>query len=263
MLLSILITVYNEENRLSEFIEHHSFCEHFYIAVKKSEDKTREKALNYGNVTVIDLPFSQASQENKHFKSLILPKIKSKWVLAITVSDRVSQSLYEQIIISIQQEDCDMLSLPFQNYIFNINSPTSPFPGLCYKSLACKTNVADFSAQIHNEIQHTSKKEKRIPYAYGSVKHYSQTNTDEKFVNKTFWYARTEVDHYEVIGLHKHPYVKHPIISLLKIFFNGFFRRKTILDRKNGAFLGFAYLLNHIMIMFILFYELHRLNKEE
>lgn len=257
-------TVYNEEDRLGDFIEFHSYFEHFYIAVKKSEDKTREKALSYRNVTVIDLPFSRPSGENEHFKSLILPKINSKWIMALSVSDRVSKNLYEQIIKSIQQENCDILSVPLQNIILNYCSPKSPFPSLCYKTLVAKTNVTNFKPEIHRELQFTSKKQKRLPYYNDAVMHYSKAITDHAFIEKTYSYARTEVDQYKVKSLYNHPYIKRPFISFLKILFNAFVRRRTILDKKNGAlFLGFAYLLNHVMIMFILFYDLHHLNKDE
>ena len=258
------MTVYNEEERLDDFIEFHSFCEHFYISVKKSEDKTLEKALSYRNVTVIDLPFSQPSGENEHFKSLVLPKINSKWLLSLSASDRVSKNLFEQIIKYIQLENCDVLSLPFQNVILNYSSPRSPFPSLCYKPLVAKTSVANYKPEIHRELQYTSKKQKRLPYLNDAVMNYSKAITDQAFIEKIYTYARTEVDQYKVKSLYNHPYIKRPIISFLKILFNSFFRRRTILDKKNGAFfLGFAYLLNHVMIMFILFYELNCLSKEE
>jgi hypothetical protein len=263
MFLSVFLSVYNEEVRLPAFLEYHSFCEHFYIAVKKSDDATRELALSYGNVTIIDLPYSKPSGEYENFKSLILPEIQSEWILNLGVSDRLSESLYAQIKKLIHQKDFDVLQLPFKNVIFGMITPKSPFPSLCYKALLCKTSVADFQPKIHNELKHTSKKVMRLHYVNDAIIHYSSVKTDENFIDKIFYYARTEVMQYAAdVGLQYHPYVRHPLISSFKILFNGFLRRKTIFDKKNGTFLGLAYVLNHMMIMFVAFYELNRKNEK-
>ena len=263
MLVSIYLSVYNEEDRLPAFLEYHRWCEHFYIAVKKSDDATRELASQHDNVTIIDLPYSPPSEEFKSFKKLILPRIQSEWILNLGVADRVSLRLYETIEKSILRKDCDVLELPYQNIMFGISSPTSPFPNLCYKALLCKTSVADFQSKIHNEIKFTSKKVNRITQTNEAVIHDTIVKTDENFVNKMFLYARTEVMQYTDIGVHNHPYIKRPIYNSLKVLFNGLFRRKTIFDGRHGKFLGLAYVLNHMMIMFVAYYELNRIKKEK
>lgn len=250
--LSLVIIIYNEAKRLKKFLKSHNFADHIYVAIKKSNDNSRDIAKKFKNVSIIDLPFSNPSEEFLNFKKDFLENITSDWIFILTAADTVDRTLYEKIKKITNKTKKEIISVPFKNYIFGISPSFSPWPSLCYKKLVCKLKISDFKPILHNELQFTSNKHLKISSKYGHVHHYSNIN-DEDFLNKSMTYAKITLD--QSVDLNSHPFVKSPFYSLFKILFNGLLRRKTIFNKDTGPLLGVSYIYCHILIMFLLLYK--------
>lgn len=148
--ITFMVTVYNEEYRIKNVLEHAvKWADEILVLNKSSTDKTKDICLSFGEkVKVCDIPFSLSSQE----KATDLYNLNTnKWVFVGTASEIPTRNLIKKIKEKLKETDgeLDLIYVPRRMFSFGINSPESPwyvnhYPFLINKE---KTIISD---KIHN-----------------------------------------------------------------------------------------------------------------
>lgn len=99
--ISALLITYNEENNICEVIENISFADEIIVIDSFSTDKTEELAKKYNNITFIKREFKNYTDQ----KSYALSLAKNNWVLFVDADERISLSLKNEIISTVNSSN--------------------------------------------------------------------------------------------------------------------------------------------------------------
>jgi glycosyltransferase involved in cell wall biosynthesis len=259
--ISVVLEVYNEENRLENCLKSFLWADEIVVFVKQSTDKTLEIAQKYAT-HVYEVEYCDASQNvinnfQKHnFK---------EWCFIITASSIVDDSLIPEItkITSNKSLEIDVIGLPYEIYVFNLTGPYSPWYNE-YKYPLIKKKVLKLSTTLHNEISWNSKKVYNINKKInGRFKHYTHINPD-LFFTKHLRYVKNEAIDY------KKKYNDKAFQKALIRFFRALafviFKRRTIFKGKDGFVLSLAYISYYLMLLIYVWFfsrSQSKLNKNE
>lgn len=244
---TIIVPVYNEENRIDDFLNNLHFASKIILLNKNSTDSTVQKANKHKNVSIVNVPYGPPSSEHYHLDK-VLENVKSDWLLILVASQRIDRSLYDHICKIVCKTKKDILSLPFKNYTLGFCTTYNPWPAETSKPLCCRKSVANFQPVVHRELCFKSDKMEILDKKFGSVHHVSNSNLDA-LLRKSQMYARQEVEEY-LSKDQVHPITKRPLYFIFKAIINGYFRRNFTLFRgPTGVLLGTAYVVTQLLIL--------------
>ncbi|MCL5245895.1 glycosyltransferase [Cellulophaga sp. 20_2_10] len=99
--VSALLITYNEENNIEEILNDLRFTNEIIIIDSFSTDKTEELSKKYNNVTFIKRNFKNYTDQ----KSYALSLAKNNWILFLDADERISLSLKNEIIYTINSSN--------------------------------------------------------------------------------------------------------------------------------------------------------------
>lgn len=247
--ISVITVVYNEENRIEEFLKCFSWSDDLIIVDKSSTDMTRDICLRY-TPSVITVPYTDAGDISKCGLDLA----KNEWIMAVTASDLIEPELVKEIIrlINSKNFDYDIISIPFDMFVFGIKDKRSPW---CTKSktLVIKKAVLYLKDEVHHEINTTSTLIYKIDNNY-TGRFYHLTHQDLNiFFERHIRYTKLETKKYidESRGLRK------SFFDVIKSIIDVIFRRKSFLLGWDGVALSLAY-VSYFIFKFLFVWEKFR-----
>lgn len=260
-MITIITTIYNEENRLPNFIKTFIWCDDLIIIDKSSSDESG-KIVSTSNAKHIVVDYNTSTKDQLERAILIA---KHDWILIITASDLVDYSLILKIkeLLNEIEPHFNCIALPYKRYVFGNSLKASPWYQYKFSeiSLIKKSNLK-ISNRIHKEINVENKnvfKYKNLE-RFGYVHHLTHQNI-ETFFERTIRYSKIDAEQELLEEQTKSPLTAFFII-LIKLIIRKNFR---LLTRK-GAFLFFSYLLYPQMKMVILLenqYNVHNKQYDE
>jgi glycosyltransferase involved in cell wall biosynthesis len=251
--LTVVVPVYNEEKRLSRFLQHIPNDVSVLLLDKASNDKSATIANEFSNVEVFSIPFGPPSSEFTHLEE-IKNQLQTEWCLLLVVSQTLDEMLFSKIKEVIKNEANDVIELPFKNYTFGMCEDYSPWPSNTCKPLLARVTALNLQPLVHRELHFHSNKVGSISRKFGSVHHNSNINL-ETFLVKSVNYARQEAKEYNRRD-EVHSGVLRPIWYIIKSLCNGYVRQKfTIIRGKRGVLLGTAFVLTQLLILLFVLYE--------
>lgn len=237
--ISILVTVYNEEERIVDFMRSFSWSNDIVVIDKSSTDKTVELAKIY-NANVISVPYTD---ESARIANLGIEATKNEWVMMVTASDIIHPKLAQKLIetVNLPNFEYDVISMPYAILVFGIKDKRSPWYNTRENKLARKS-VIKFSDRVHEERGTSSKRVYSLPDSETEVlAHLTHRNLDT-FFEHHIRYCRLETNKYDdESGIDK---VWKEIIKACKLVF---LERKTYKIKDDGMAIALAYISYFIM----------------
>jgi (heptosyl)LPS beta-1,4-glucosyltransferase len=153
-MISVLITVFNEESRIEATLKCLNWCDDVIVVEKSSTDRTREIVLRYTD-KVITVPFSEHGGEGKYGIDIA----RHEWILGMTASDVIHPGLVDKLQALLRQDPFpyDIVAVPFVVYFLGIYDRHSPWYRPTKRWLFRKS-VWYHNPEIHRELQFTSKR---------------------------------------------------------------------------------------------------------
>jgi glycosyltransferase involved in cell wall biosynthesis len=257
-MISIFITVYNEEERIQNFIESFYDLGKIYVIDKGSIDRTIEICLNYHLVEVIKLPFSQP-YETKFVDEILNHYCTSEWAIFSTASDLIHPKLVIELKGLIENpiiNDFDLIRVPFKTFVLGINSYYSPWYTKSKIYAFRKTALAINYNGVHNGIQYSSGRifEMNINNDY-CVYHLTH-KTVSSMMNRHLSYWEGEANLPLEIDL------KITFKDVIRNIFKVLLKRKSYMLGWDGIMLSFSY-ISYFMMKFVYQWERKRSNAKE
>jgi glycosyltransferase involved in cell wall biosynthesis len=249
--ISVVLEVYNEEERLESCLNSFKWADEIVIFVKKSSDNTLKIAKEHAT-HVYEVDYCSASENIiNNFK---LHKFK-EWCFCITASSQIDQILVPEIInlTSNKNFNNDVIGLPFEMYVFNLTGKFSPWYNE-YKFPLIRNSVLKLSTILHQEIRWNSNKLYKIDkdITKGRFKHYTHKSPDDFFF-KHLRYIKYEA--LEYINLYKGKAFKKALINFIKSLAFVLIKRRTIFKGRNGFVLSIAYISYYLMLLIYVWYN--------
>jgi glycosyltransferase involved in cell wall biosynthesis len=239
MSISVILAVYNEEERLEISLKTLQWCDEIIVLDKNSSDRTREIAERLGAKVFI----WNNTEFDPNEISYAVGKCTSDWILTWTASDVIHPKLAFQIkeLTGRKEFDYDILWVPYSTYILGIDSKRSPWhtdlKPYIYRKSAIKIN----SDGVHNAMQFASERIYKFEKSEEEcIYHLTHINVDTLMERHTrYW--RAEARYFEDENM-KIPF-RRVCLEILKVTLF----RKTFLMGRNGVMLMFAFLSYYMM----------------
>ena len=153
--ISIFAIMYNEEERIEDFLQSFSWSDDIVLVDKSSTDNTVQLAKKY-NATIVSVPYTDKVEE---IANAGIEKTKHEWVMLVTLSDIIHPKLAQKLLdtVNLPNFDYDVISMPYAIYVFGIKNSRSPWYNTRESKLA-KKSVIKISDRVHEERGTTSKK---------------------------------------------------------------------------------------------------------
>jgi (heptosyl)LPS beta-1,4-glucosyltransferase len=248
--LSVCLQVYNEEERIGQFVRSFIWVDEIIIFNKESTDKTKEIAIAIcEKVKVIDVPYDDGSYG---LPTWIEKYITTEWVLVLTASDLIDSQLsfmIKKIILS--NPKYGLIYLPFKVYSLGVSSKYSPFHTR-YKPLLFKKANLVVSSRLHYEL---TPKEGTLIYKLKSKNnfiHHFTNNNVKGAIDKTYRYCSVEAK--QMIDENGKLALVISFYHLVKAIFSGIFRKGVFLGGKKTVILWLL-LLNYFITRIILIWD--------
>lgn len=251
--ISIVVVVYNEEDRIEKFCESFSWSDDLIIINKASTDQTKNKALKYTS-KIIDVPYSDIGSELKYGIDIA----KNEWIMTVTASDTITKKLVKNILelINSKNFNYDMILMPYKVYILGISEKYSPW-NLKFTNKLSKKECIVLGNKVHEEYKTIGKKIYTIsPEEDMYFYHLTHENLEILF-ERHHRYAKAEIEKYIKL---KNPLkiIKKEILKeILKVI-----KKRTIFKGDNGIGLGFIY-ISYFMFKYLYLWEKQNLNGKE
>ena len=237
--ITILTIVYNEEDRIEDFLGSFSWSNDIILVDKSSTDKTIELAMPY-NPTIITVPYTD---EAARLSNLGLAAAKNDWVMMATASDVIHPKLAAKLLQAINTEDFeyDVISMPYSIYVFGIKDKRSPWYNTRENKLARKSAIR-FSDRVHEERGTSSTKVYYLPEnEEEALLHLTHRNLDI-FFEHHLRYCRLETQKYSDPSELKKAW--REVLQACKLVF---LKKRTYRLGEDGLALGIAYISYFIM----------------
>lgn len=155
--ISVLVTVYNEEERIENFIKSFLWSDDLVISVRENTtDATKEIAQQY-DIRIVDNPYNSDQDEGAlQFNKDLISSLRNNWIMIVTASDLISPKLVSEMLQVINDPELkeEVIMGPGSRYILGINDRRSPwFAGYNNWTLAYKKDALQFGNQVHEEIK--------------------------------------------------------------------------------------------------------------
>ncbi|MFA5687663.1 MAG: glycosyltransferase [Kiritimatiellales bacterium] len=238
--ISVIAVVYNEAQRIENFLKSFRWSNDLIIVDKSSTDNTRDIVLQY-TPNLIIVPYSDTGDEIKYGVEIA----KNEWIMTVTASDTIHPELVFELLNLINREDfdCDVVSLPFALYVFGIRNPKrSPWRATSKKLLMKKTALKT-STEVHHEISAASNKIYKMGYREKINLYHLTHENMATFFERHNRYTRLEAGLFqdEKIAL------KTSLRDLFESINFILFKKKSYLLGWDGIAVGLAYISYYIM----------------
>lgn len=107
--ISALLITLNEEKNIEAVLENISFADEIIVVDSYSTDATVEKIKNYPNVTLIQRPFKNYTDQ----KSFAMDQASYDWVLFMDADERVTDRLKNEILKTVNSDDNEAVAYMF------------------------------------------------------------------------------------------------------------------------------------------------------
>ncbi len=257
-MISIFISVFNEEERIQNFIESFYDLGKIYVLDKGSTDTTVEICLKYKNIEVIKLPFSQPYDAN-FIDGIMNEYCMTEWAVFSTASDLIHPQLVIEIKGLIENpiiNDYDLIRVPFKTFVLGINSYYSPWYTKS-KIYAFRKNALAINLNgVHNGIQYSSNRIFEIKTNMDFCVYHLTHKTVSSMMNRHLSYWEGEA----ILPLEIN--LKNTFKDVLKNIFKVLLKRKSFLLGWDGIMLTFSY-ITYFMMKFVYQWERKRSNAKE
>lgn len=230
--ISLIVPVYNEEERIKKFLQALCWCDDIIIINKSSTDKT----INYcigNNVKVYTIPYTD--QDGKIIQNYI-SYTKHDWVGIFVVSDFIDFSLASEINNLINNNiSANTIYTAYKNYSLGLCEKYSPWYTE-HRRFIFRKNTAKFSNIVHKELECDEKNKYYISPKYGFIYHLTHQSVDSQF-ERHLRYTKREADELfkEKIPLKK--LKKHILIMMSRTIVKALFKKNNNSFALNSAYL--------------------------
>jgi len=237
--ISVLAIVYNEEDRIVDFLRSFIWSNDIILIDKSSSDKTVELARNY-SAKIIRVPYTE---EVAKLAEMGLSIACNEWVLMATASDIMHPNLAKKILGLINKADFDydVIEMPYSIYVFGIRDKRSPWYTEWENKLA-KKKVIKYSNRVHEERGVLSAKKYRMEYSETDILYHLTHRNIDTFFEHHLRYCKLEAD-----KITDETGVRTAFKQILRACKLVFIERKTYKIKKDGMALGLAYISYFIM----------------
>ncbi len=142
--LTALIIAKNEEKMLQACLETLSFCQKIIVLDTGSSDQTAKIAENY-NCQVVG--FAHESFAKLREKALSL--VETDWLFYIDADERVTPNLAKEILLHIEQNDCQIMTLSRQNICYGTKFNFGNWQHDLVTRIFKKNNLKGWQGEIH------------------------------------------------------------------------------------------------------------------
>lgn len=236
MKLSVVISAFNEEEKIEDALKSASFADEIIFVDNTSSDKTLEIAKKYTQKVFVR-PNNLMLNVNKNFG---FTKVSGDWIFSLDADERISQELQKEIRNIMEgRGSADGYWIPRKNIIFGKwIEHTGWYPDSQLRLF--RKNRGKFPERhVHEMLKVTGKTEN----LNGHLIHYNYENIDQ-FLRKTEIYIESESK-----DLISKKYVISPIDSIrfpLKEFISRFFAREGYKDGLHGFILSLLMAFYHL-----------------
>lgn len=237
--ISVFAIIYNEEDRIEDFLRSFSWSDDIVLVDKSSTDRTLKRAEPF-KPTIISVPYTD---KVARLADLGLAAAKNDWVMMATASDIIHPGLAKKLLEAVNTEgfDYDVITMPYSIYVFGIKDARSPWYSTRENKLARKSAIR-FSDRVHEERGTDSPKVYDLPDNEDeALLHLTHRNLDT-FFEHHIRYCRLETDKYSDPSAIKETFKE--VINACKLVF---FKKKSYKLGVDGLALGMAYISYYIM----------------
>ena len=188
--ITCLLTVYNEESRIGNFLAHATkWADELIVRDKGSTDATVAICEKYG-VTPIQIPFSPDGTSEPDCLSIG----SNDWVLAMTASNVPTKKLIDECrkIIEEKGDDLDLVQIPKILWSLGICSNESPWY-ISYQPFLYHRKRVQFSTKIHSNFSAPPERIGKISLVPDCFLAHMTHTSGEAFLRKHLEYAIQEV----------------------------------------------------------------------
>jgi len=187
--ITVLTLVYNEENRIGQFLSGLAEFDQILMIDKSSTDRTVEIARAYPNVQIYVIPYTDIP--SIAFNP-VLPEARNEWVFNLTASDWLSQELKDYLsVLADQEQDFDIVDIPYRTHILGYWDERSPWHN-GYARPICRKKYMFFRDTVHGEFEFRSDRIFQIPNdGKLLIRHLTHPNVDQ-LMERHLRYTRME-----------------------------------------------------------------------
>lgn len=253
--ISIFVTVYNEEERIVDFLRSFSWSDDIILLDKSSTDRTVELAKPF-NPTIVSIPYSDQTASDS---TKCIALAKNEWVMMVTASDVIHPKLAKRLLEAVNRPDFeyDVITMPYSIYVFGIKDARSPWYSTRENKLARKS-VISLSDRVHEERGTTSNRVFNIEGPEGEALLHLTHRNIETFFEHHLRYCRLEANKYTDESGVKKSFKE--IIEACKLVF---LRKKSFRMGEDGRALGLAYISYFIMKYLYVWQKFHGKGESE
>jgi len=250
--VTAIMTVFNEESRISFTLKSFSWCNQIILIDKCSTDKTIEIAKKYKNVKIIRNNLEKSNNPFFDEVRLALKHVNTEWVMSMTASDLITKKLALKIK-NIKASDItkfNCISLPYKPYFMGINESFSPWDYSKRISII-RTDNLKINQGVHSVLTMSTKpKEYEVKMLDKNEALYHLTHENyEGVLDRYFRYLSKESN--DDITLSKQfKYIIRQIIKL--VFF-----KQILFKGKASVALTFSFLSYHMLKYVVLWDSRH------
>jgi glycosyltransferase involved in cell wall biosynthesis len=244
--ISVVILAKNNQNTITNTLEALKEFQDVVVYDNGSVDKTKEIALSYNNVTLIEGIF----QGFGWTKNKAASYAKNDWILIIDSDEVVDKELLETLQTK-KLNDTTVYQLNFKAFYKNIQVKYCGWNNQKIKRVYNRSVTRYNDNDVHEDIITDGLK---VELLQGSVEHYSY-HSIEQFINKANTYSTLFAKNN--VGKKKS--------SPTKAFFNScysFFRTYIIKQGFRDGYVGLLIAFSHAVTNFYKYLKLYELNKE-
>jgi glycosyltransferase involved in cell wall biosynthesis len=256
--VSIILEVYNEENRIESCLKSFQWADDLIVYNKSSSDSTKSIAEKYAT-EVIDVDYTSASE---NIVNNVTGKSTKEWVGFPTASSLIHPNLVDKIVELTTNPDFnyDVIYLPYALYSLGINSKYSPWT-CAYKLLLIRRSCLVLSTKLHYEINYNSNRIFTIPYQNANEFYFHCTNKDaDDLFTRHLRYVKYEAN-YSLIE-DKSESLRKPFLEIIKSLFIAFIKRKWYKLGWDGVALSLSY-VSYFIMKFIYIWDSRRISGGE
>jgi glycosyltransferase involved in cell wall biosynthesis len=257
-MISIFISVYNEEERIENFLESFYDLGKIYVLDKGSTDRTIEICSKYNSIQVIKLPFSQPYYAN-FIDEIMKEYCMTEWAVFSTASDLIHPRLVIELKAIINNPkiiDYDLIRVPFKTFVLGINSYYSPWYTKS-KIYAFRKNALAVNLNgVHNGIQYSSEKIYEMNINNDFCVYHLTHKTVSSMMNRHLSYWEGEATLPLNIDL------KLTFKDTIRNIFRVLLKRKSFMLGWDGIMLSFSY-ITYFMMKFVYQWERKRSNAKD
>ena len=142
--ITAIIIAKNEEKMIQACLESLSWCQNIVLLDNGSTDKTVEIAEEY-NCQILAYQHPSFAKMRERALSLV----KTDWLIYVDADERVSPALAKEILVHIENDDCDAMSIYRQNICYGYELKYGAWDQDLVQRVFRKPALKSWSGDIH------------------------------------------------------------------------------------------------------------------